>query len=102
MHYELLQCQTTTETVRNFKWGKIVSFEDFTGKKTEIRASHLLFLKHLDDVHSRVTYYTKLPVISGGKCLSVKESSSGMLTINLPDGTNFSARKGWVKIYEKE
>lgn len=101
MRYELLQCQTITETVLRLKQGCTVTFEDFTGKKTEIKASRLLFVKPLDNKHWRVTYYKKLP-IAGGKCKSVKESSSGMLTINLLDGTKFSARKGWVKIYDKE
>ena len=102
MRFEMLQCQTITETVLKLKMGSEVSFEDFTGKKTTIKASRLLCVKKMDDKHHRVSYYRKM-AIGGGQCKRIKDSDvSGMCVIVLPDNSQLMIRRSWVKIYDKE
>lgn len=102
MRYEVLQCQTITETVLKLKMGRDVSFEDFTGKKTTIEARRLLSMKKIDAKHYRISYYRKVSV-GGGQCTRIKDSDvSGMCVIVLPDKSQFMIRRSWVKIYDKE
>lgn len=102
MRFEILKCQTVTETVLKLKVGRTVTFEDFTGKKTEVKTRQLLCAHKMDATHHRVTYYRKVPV-SGGQAKKVKDGTiPGMLVLVLPDNTRLMVQRSWVKIYDKE